>query len=217
MSNLAESSKNTTTAAVNKGNSVDKIADGNLDTKFKPANDKAGNILYHVGETKKDISGITVLEDPLNISNSKVSVRTSQGWEEIGTTEFGYTYFDLANIDSVLDVKIEWKNGSIPSLYQVKIDKTEDIGNVESTIQGMKKLINYYTDKGNIDESSVRLLQTHMTSIDHFIKVESYNKAVKHMTGMKQLVEKYQEDGQMDKKAANTLICHATILIEKWQ
>src|SRR5699024_1727864 len=105
----------------------------------------------------------------------------------------------------------------IPSLYQVKIDKTEDIGNVESTIQGMKKLINYYTDKGNIDESSVRLLQTHMTSIDHFIKVESYNKAVKHMTGMKQLVEKYQEDGQMHEQDASTLICHATILIEKWQ
>src|SRR5699024_12878148 len=89
--------------------------------------------------------------------------------------------------------------------------------NVESTIQGMKKLINYYTDKGYIDESSVRLLQTHMTSIDHFIKVESYNKAVKHMTGMKQIVEKYQEDGQMDKKDVNTLIYHSTILIEKWQ
>src|SRR5699024_2660527 len=88
---------------------------------------------------------------------------------------------------------------------------------VESTIQGMKKLINYYTDKRNIPASSVRMQQTHMTSIDHFIKVESYNKAVKHITGMKQLVEKYQEDGHMDKKAANTLICHATILIEKWQ
>lgn len=207
----------TTTANVNKGNSVDKISDGSLDTKFESADDKAGEILYHVGEAKKAITGITLLEDPLNISHSKVSVRTLDGWEEIGTTESGYTYFDLTDIDPVLDVKIEWENGHAPSLYEVKVDKTKNLGNVESTVQNMKTLVDYYADKGHIDESAVRLLQTHLTSLDHFVQIESYDKAVKHMEGLKQLVEKYQEERQVNEKAANTLTQHANVLIEKWQ
>ncbi|MBU5468214.1 beta-N-acetylglucosaminidase domain-containing protein [Virgibacillus sp. MSJ-26] len=207
----------TTTADVNKGNNVEKISDGKLDTIFKPANNDAGEILFHVGEAKKDIDGITLLEDPLNVSHSKLSVRTLQGWKEIGTTESGYNYFDLTDIDTVLDVKIEWENGNIPFIYQVTIDKVNDFGNVESTIQGIKSLVDHYADEGNVDGSAVRLLQTHLTSIDHFVKTESYSKAVNHMKGMKQLVNKYQEDGQMDKKAAKTLIRHADILIEKWQ
>src|SRR5699024_11741250 len=63
----------TTTADVNKGNNVEKISDGKLDTIFKPANNDAGEILFHVGEAKKDIDGITLLEDPLNVSHSKLS------------------------------------------------------------------------------------------------------------------------------------------------
>lgn len=206
-----------TTSDINMDNIAHNIIDGKLTTKFEPANEKAGELIYHVGEAEKAVTGITLFGDQTKTSDNKVSVRTLQGWKEIGTIESGYNYFDLADIDTVLDIKIEWENGNTPSIYQITIDKVDDLGQVESTIQGMKSLVDYYENEGKVDGSVVRLLQTHLISIDHFVKTESYSKAVKHMKGMKQLINKYQEDGHMDKKAAKTLIRHADILIEKWQ
>ncbi|TQS75060.1 hypothetical protein DX933_09915 [Ornithinibacillus gellani] len=207
----------TTTVDVSKGNSVDNIADGKLDTKFKPDHNQAGEILYHVGEAGKDITGLTILEDPANVSNSKISVRTTQGWQEIGTVEAGYNFFDLVDTAPILDIKIEWEEGNAPTIYEVKVDQVDDMDNVESTIQGMKQLIDQYADEGLVDQSTVRLLKTHLTSVDHFVKIESYNKAIKHMNGMKQLIEKYQKDGNIDEQAANALIRHADNLINDWK
>ena len=207
----------TTTTNVNIGSGVGNIADGKLNTKFEPANGEAGEILYHIGEAGAGITGITLMEDPENVSNSKVSVRTLNGWEELGTTESGYTFLHTTEIDPILDLKIEWTDGNAPTLYEVKMDKVEDNGNVESTILAIKSLVNQYADEGKIENSrDARLLETHLTSIDHYVKKDLLEKAVKHMDGFKQLVNQYQENGQMDKKAAKTLIRHADNLIEKW-
>ncbi|MTW86215.1 hypothetical protein F3157_11170 [Virgibacillus dakarensis] len=208
----------TTTSVVNIGNSIGNIADGKLNTKFKPADGKAGEVLYHVGEAGTSVTSITLMEDPSNVSNSKVSVRTLNGWKELGTVDSGYTFFDTTNIDSILDLKIEWEDENAPALYEVKIDKVEDSGNVESTIMTMTSLVKQYAEDGKIEnDRDVRLLQTHLISIDHFVKEGVLEKAVKHMNGFKQLVNNYQENGQMDKGAATTLIKHADNLIKKWQ
>lgn len=208
----------TTTSEVNMGNNVGNIADGNLSTPFKPANEQAGEVVYHIGEAGKDVTGITLMEDSANVSNSKVSVRTLNGWKELGTTEAGYTFFDVADMNAILDLKIKWTDGNPPALYEVKIDKTEDKGNVESTIKAMKSLVEQFADEGKIEnDRDARLLQTHLTSLDHYVKKDSLEKAAKHMDGLKQFVEKYQEEGQMDSKSAETLIRHAEILIQKWQ
>lgn len=115
-------------------------------------------------------------------------------------------------------MKIEWTDGNTPALYEVKIDKVEDNGNAESTIKAMKSLVNQYVDEGKIVNSSdARLLQTHLTSLDHYVKRDLLEKTVKHMNGFKQLVNQYQKNGQMDKKAAKTLINHADNLIEEWR
>ncbi|GGK00285.1 hypothetical protein GCM10007063_23270 [Lentibacillus kapialis] len=82
----------------------------------------------------------------------------------------------------------------------------------------MKAFVNQYADEGKIkNDEDVRLLQTHLTSVNHFVEVESYDKAKKHMKNLKQLVEEYQNDEQIDKKAAENLIKHADILIAEWR
>ncbi|HLS09029.1 FIMAH domain-containing protein, partial [Lentibacillus sp.] len=82
----------------------------------------------------------------------------------------------------------------------------------------MKTLVDQYTEEGKIEKDrDARLLQTHLTSLDHYVKKDSLGKADKHMKGLKQLVKKYQEDGQMDKEAAQTLVRHADNLIKQWQ
>src|SRR5699024_2693185 len=168
----------TTTSDINIGNGVHKIADGNISTKYKSANERAGEVLYHIGEAGTSVTGITLMEDPSNVSNSKVSVRTLNGWKELGTTQSGYTFFDVADMDSVLDVKIEWTDGNAPALYEVQINKVEDNGNVESTIKVMKTLVDQYTEEGKIEKDrDARLLQTHLTSLDHYVKKDSLGKA----------------------------------------
>ncbi|MBM7599181.1 hypothetical protein JOC34_001549 [Virgibacillus halotolerans] len=92
------------------------------------------------------------------------------------------------------------------------------IQNAESTIQSMNSLVDLYAGRGNIkNQDDAQLLQTHLTSIDHYVKTDALEKAVKHMKDFKQLVNHYQENDDMDKKAAKTLIQHADNLINKWQ
>ncbi|TDL73650.1 hypothetical protein E2R56_12175 [Rhodococcus qingshengii] len=105
------------------GNSKDYLIDGKLNTKFKPAGTEAGEILYHIGEAEKTVTGITILEDPNDLSGSKVSVRTTKGWRNLGTVDSGYQFFSTDHIPPVLDLKIEWPEGKTPAIYDIKVDK----------------------------------------------------------------------------------------------
>jgi len=74
------------------------------------------------------------------------------------------------------------------------------------------------TELGKINNDKVvRLLQIHLTSVNHFVNAESYDKVEKLMESLKQVVEVYEENGQMDKKAMEKLIQHADALMEQWQ
>ncbi|WP_017798595.1 beta-N-acetylglucosaminidase domain-containing protein [Oceanobacillus kimchii] len=81
----------------------------------------------------------------------------------------------------------------------------------------MKAFVDQYVEAGKIEQGeNVRLLQTHLTSIEHFVKQESYNKAVKHMESFKQLIDTFQEEGKIDQQAAAQLTEVADVLIEEW-
>ncbi|MEK5390082.1 beta-N-acetylglucosaminidase domain-containing protein [Margalitia sp. FSL K6-0131] len=113
-----------TTPAVNKaGNTKDNLIDGNLETKFEPIGKNAGQILYHIGEAEKKVTGITILEDPNSLSSGKISVRTTKGWRKLGTISAGYHFFQTNKLPQVLDLKIDWQKGKAPSIYEIKIDK----------------------------------------------------------------------------------------------
>ncbi|MFK9093032.1 beta-N-acetylglucosaminidase domain-containing protein [Bacillus salipaludis] len=113
----------TTNAAAKLGYAKDNLVDGKLNTKFMPAGTEAGEILYHIGEAGTSVTGITILEDPNSLSGSKISVRTSTGWRKLGTIESGYQFFDTKQIPEILDLKIEWPEGKIPTIHEIKIDK----------------------------------------------------------------------------------------------
>ncbi|MFD1337114.1 beta-N-acetylglucosaminidase domain-containing protein [Oceanobacillus iheyensis] len=82
----------------------------------------------------------------------------------------------------------------------------------------MKAFVDQYADIGKIEqEADVRLLHTHLTSIEHYVKEESYNKALKHMQSFKQLVDTFQEDEKIDQQAAAQLTEVADVLIEEWE
>lgn len=101
-------------------------------------------------------------------------------------------------------------------------DKLEEkvMENVEEVldVDMMKALVDQYAEVGKIkNDEDVRLLKTHLTSLEHFVEKESYDKAVKHMKNFKQLVKKYQEDDKIDKQAAEELMQFTDVLIGKWQ
>ncbi|MDQ0974987.1 hypothetical protein QFZ31_004865 [Neobacillus niacini] len=112
-----------TTAANINGNTKDYLIDGNLNTKFKPAGTEAGEILYHIGEAEKTVTGITILENQNDLSGSKVSVRTTKGWRNLGTVDSGYQFFSTDHIPPVIDLKIEWPEGKAPAIFEIKVDK----------------------------------------------------------------------------------------------
>ncbi|WP_255307049.1 beta-N-acetylglucosaminidase domain-containing protein [Paraliobacillus sp. PM-2] len=113
----------TTESDASIGRGVENIIDGKLTTKFKPTNEDAGEVLYHVGEVEKEITGITLLEDPTKLSNGTVSVRTTDGWTELGTVDSGYSYYDTSDIENILDIKIEWEDGKAPTIHEIKVEK----------------------------------------------------------------------------------------------
>jgi len=112
-----------TTAANSVGNTKDNLIDGKLDTNFNPIGTKAGEILYHIGETGKNITGITILEDPNSLAGAKISVRTTKGWRKLATMTSGYQFFQTNKLPPVLDLKIEWTKGKAPTIHEIKIDK----------------------------------------------------------------------------------------------
>lgn len=115
----------TTDAAVLIGSEIDKLYDGQVNTYFKPGNNEAGFLLYHIGEVETKITGITILEDPTQLSESKVQVRTLDGWIELGKVESAYQYFATDHLPVILDLKLEWEKGKVPTIYEIKIDRVQ--------------------------------------------------------------------------------------------
>lgn len=113
----------TSDSSIKAGYEVHHINDGKLITSFKPGNEDAGSVLYHIGEVENQITGITILEDPMHLSGSEVSVRTPNGWVVLGFVESAYQFFDTVAISDILDLKIVWDAGKVPTIYQVKIDR----------------------------------------------------------------------------------------------
>src|SRR5699024_12868538 len=101
--------------------------------------------------------------------------------------------------------------------YYDELEEHVNNNNKESTEINIKKTsVQEYADKKKIKQDDSRLIQTHLTSVEHYVEKESYDKAEKHMKNLKQLIEKYQDNEKIDKRVADNLINHVNSLIEKW-
>lgn len=94
------------------------LLDNDLTTAFSPDGTTNGYLIYNISEKTDQINGINILQSGSNISNAKVSVRTNEGWKELGMLYKSFTSFYTADIERVYAVKIEWEN-VIPMIYEI--------------------------------------------------------------------------------------------------
>lgn len=85
-------------------------------------------------------------------------------------------------------------------------------------IEAMISLVDQFETDGEIASGEVaQLMNTHLTSIDHFYKNKKVDKAIEHMNNFVTLLDHFKEDGQITEDATQTLKEHAEKLLESWQ
>ncbi|MGL5381536.1 beta-N-acetylglucosaminidase domain-containing protein [Clostridium sp.] len=95
------------------------LVDGKLNTAFKPQVNapKTGSLVYKVSENT-DITNITIVQNPSTISDAVVSVRTENGWSEVGTLAKNVNTFETAQFSNVFEIKVAW-DGVAPTLHEI--------------------------------------------------------------------------------------------------
>jgi len=87
----------------------------------------------------------------------------------------------------------------------------------EPSIEQMQTQVEEFSADGDIaNDETARHLQTHLTSVGHYEKTGSIEKAVKHMDGLKVLLDKLKENELISENAYDSLYAGADDLIEQW-
>ncbi|MEN1967536.1 S8 family serine peptidase [Lentibacillus sp. N15] len=159
-----------------------------------------------------------------NFDDIRVYVNGNEVYKHDQSEPYGMNGFEKTIKDIELDLK-DGKNefefkvvdlGGHETTKTIVVDK--EAGNTESSITGMKDLVDQYGKSGAITSSdTVRLLNTQLTSIGHYQDTGKTAKAIKHMKSFKQLLDFYQNNGQIADDAAATLKKHADNLLKQWQ
>ncbi|KRF61503.1 hyaluronidase [Bacillus sp. Soil768D1] len=104
------------------------LIDGKLNTAFKPGVNapKSGSLVYKLSD-RTDITKFTVIQSPSTISDAVVSVRTENGWSEVGTLAKSENVFSTAKSKNVFEIKIEW-DGVAPTLNEIGLSSVKKKG-----------------------------------------------------------------------------------------
>lgn len=95
----------------------DKIIDGDIESTYLPeiAN---SSLVYNLSDNKK-INAITILQNPLTVSNAVVKVRTgADTWETLGNLSASLNVFDNLDYENILAIKFEWTD-VIPEIHEI--------------------------------------------------------------------------------------------------
>lgn len=93
-----------------------KAGDNSLLTAFM-ASKGSGSLTWRLEE--QPVDELHILQDPDNISNAKVQIRTNtKAWAEVGILDRSLNVFDLKKYGSVNEVKISWKENG-PTIYEM--------------------------------------------------------------------------------------------------
>ena len=127
-------------------------ADNNLGTFYRSVNpDGAGFLEMQITENNA-LDSLLILQDPENISNASVQIRTEKGYQTIGTLNKGATTFDLKEADPVLSVKISWDgNTPAPSLFEILPRKRTEVSD-KLTVERVKSVYGPAVEKGTAFE-----------------------------------------------------------------
>ncbi|WP_327445043.1 beta-N-acetylglucosaminidase domain-containing protein [Clostridium tarantellae] len=127
------------------------LIDGKLNTTFKPllSAPKTGYLTYKISD-KTDIKKFTIVQNSNTISDAVVSVRSEEGWSEVGELGKSFNEFDTKDFKDIIEIKVEW-DGIAPILHEIGIStiKEETTGIIPNKIKDLQS--------NNITSNSIEL------------------------------------------------------------
>ncbi|MDU3349230.1 MAG: beta-N-acetylglucosaminidase domain-containing protein [Clostridium sp.] len=135
------------------------LIDGKLNTAFKPNVNapKTGHLTYYISDNT-EIKKFTVLQDPTTLSNAAVSIRTENGWNNIGELSKSVNVFNTSQFQNVFEIKIEWA-GMAPTLNEIGVSTVEESVSVnrEALIEAIEKAESMLNSDKYTEESIANL------------------------------------------------------------
>jgi len=106
----------------------------------------------------------------------------------------------------------------VTSLSKTGIESIDATEVNEGNINQMKNRVDLLVDEGEIiDTTTARMIDMHLTAIDHFAETGKEDKASKHMTNLTQMLDVMQDQELISDKAKSILHQYANYLLGGWQ
>src|SRR5699024_8720761 len=84
-------------------------------------------------------------------------------------------------------------------------------------VTDMKDVVQRYTNEGEIkSDDAARLMENHLTALEHFEKQENPEKMTKHLESFKTVLDHYSDQGVVTQSVYNRLNGDSDLLIERW-
>src|SRR5699024_9086129 len=204
-----------------KGKELYRIKDRKLGTFYSPESNQAGELTYKIHENTK-VEEIIVLQGPDVISEATVSIRTENGWTDIGQLSTSFNRFAI-DADHVLTVKITWGDGIQPELHELvvvegldeDVDEPIDITTLENMIATAKELLTdetLYTEETY--EKLVQALDYAESELNAIETEEQLQVVIDELQKAIDQLEEKEEVEDVDKNDLSDLVSQANDLLE---
>ncbi|HHD2751328.1 TPA: beta-N-acetylglucosaminidase domain-containing protein [Clostridium perfringens] len=180
------------------------LIDGKLNTAFKPLESapKSGHLTYRISD-RTDIKKFTIVQNPNTISNAIVSVRSENGWKEVGSLGKSFNEFNTEAFENVFEVKVEW-DGFAPTLHEIGVSTIKeevelDKSKLEELIKEVENLEEEDYTKESWDNLKEKLNLAKEVLAKDDVTQEEVDNAVKALSeAITGLVEKDDTEGPVD-------------------
>lgn len=180
------------------------LIDGKLNTAFKPLESapKSGHLTYRISD-RTDIKKFTIIQNPNTISNAIVSVRSENGWKEVGSLGKSFNEFNTEAFENVFEVKVEW-DGFAPTLHEIGVSTIKeevelDKSKLEELIKEVENLEEEDYTKESWDNLKEKLNLAKEVLAKDDVTQEEVDDAVKALSeAITGLVEKDDTEGPVD-------------------
>ncbi|ELC8441138.1 beta-N-acetylglucosaminidase domain-containing protein [Clostridium perfringens] len=180
------------------------LIDGKLNTAFKPLESapKSGHLTYRISD-RTDIKKFTIIQNPNTISNAIVSLRSENGWKEVGSLGKSFNEFNTEAFENVFEVKVEW-DGFAPTIHEIGLSTIKeeielDKSKLEELINEVENLEEEDYTKESWDNLKEKLNLAKEVLAKDDVTQEEVDNAVKALSeAIAGLVEKDDTEGPVD-------------------
>ncbi|MBR5577742.1 MAG: beta-N-acetylglucosaminidase domain-containing protein, partial [Lachnospiraceae bacterium] len=108
------------------GNTFSNMLDGDVSTLYTPMKNEAGEFVYNIpGNTS--INQVTILQNPMTISEAIVTARVVENGEEkevtLGNLSGSLNRFATDRYEGVLAITVAWEKDKLPGIYEIILDR----------------------------------------------------------------------------------------------